>query len=123
MSAQRVAYFAQRLSLASAPAEHDIYRKRLLDETDAVDKDEDALFAKGGPYDQVVKFALNCRPFISAIRCISTKKCGITSPRAQGRGGSGGNLTFDDPDVAAIQEKNYNELLDGRNKAIRMLRE
>ena len=33
-----------------------------------------------------------------------------------------GNLTFDDPDVATIQEKNYNELLEGLNKGVLMLR-
>ncbi len=49
--------FCQRLSLTAPPEEHDLYRKRLLQEADIVDNDEKIIFAKGGAYDKVVRFA------------------------------------------------------------------
>ena len=124
MSVQRVAYFSQRLSYTASSQEHEIYRKRLLEEADIIDKDEKTLFEKGGSYDRVSAYSpeiqgiyfgepmhldRELREYVILARKVATV------PE--------GNLTFDDLDVATLQEESYNELLDGLNKAVQNLRD
>ena len=123
MSAQRVAYFAERLSQPGSEDDHDICRKRLVQEIDQVAKDEDIEVAKGGPMDQIVDIAPEIRPLYYGESTHLDKEIRdyVTLARKVAAVPEG-NLTFDDPDVATIQEKNYNELLEGLNKAVLELR-
>jgi PAS domain S-box-containing protein len=123
MSAQRMAYFALRLSQPGSGSEHDVCRTRLKEETDALAKEEDEIVQKGGPLDQVVSVApeltvlyfgepahldKELRDYINLARKIASV--------------SEGDLVFDDPAVATLQEENYNELLEGLNKGVLILR-
>jgi PAS domain S-box-containing protein len=123
MSAQRMANFAQRLSQSDSADEHDIWRTRLKQETDLFLKDEDAEIAKDGPLDQIAHFA----PEVEALYFgepghLDQEVRGYAALARKVAAVPEGELTFDDPDVAAIQEKNYNELLEGLNRAVFDLR-
>ena len=124
MSAQRVAYFCQRLSLMGSTEEHDTCRLRLKQETDQLLAAEDLETAKDGPLDQLTDFAPDVRELyfgepshldreIRAYGALARKIAAVPE----------GNLTFDDVDVATIEEKNYNELLEGLNKGVFILRD
>jgi PAS domain S-box-containing protein len=121
--AQRIAYFSLRLSQPGSPSEHDVWRTRLQEETGQLLEDEDALVAKGGPLDQVVSVAPDLQALYfgdsshldKEIRDYVTHAGKIAEV-------PDGELAFDDPSVAAIQEKNYNELLEGLGKGVEMLR-
>jgi len=123
MCAQRVAYFSERLSLAGSESEHDVCRTRLKEETAQLLEDEETLMAKGGPFDQVKDFspALNTLYYGEPAHLDKEVRDYVVLAR-QVANVPEGNLTFDDPNVAAIQEKNYNELLEGLNKGVAMLR-
>ena len=60
--AQRIAYFAMRLSQSGSASDHDVWRTRLKEETDQLAADEDEVVAKGGPLDLVAKFAPDVPP-------------------------------------------------------------
>jgi len=122
--AQRVAYFSARLSQMGSTDEHDVCRTRLKEEADQLLQDEDEETASGGPLDHIADLAPDVatlyrgdpapldkqvRDYVNLARKIATV------PE--------GNLSFDDPDVATIQEKNSNELLEGFNKAVSILRD
>jgi PAS domain S-box-containing protein len=122
--AQRVAYFSLRLSQSVSASEHDLYQTRLKEEADQLAKDEDTVIGKGGMLDQIAPFApeatssyfgeplhldRDVRDYVAGARKVAAVP--------------NGELVFDDPDVAAIQEKNYNELLDGFNKVVQQLRD
>jgi len=124
MCAQRIAYFSQRLSQMSSEEEHETCRTRLKQEAQQMLEDEDRETAPGGPMDQIKDFApelitlyqgqpvhldQEVRDYVKLARKIAAV------PE--------GGLAFDDPDVAAVQEKNYNELLVGLNKAVFLLRD
>jgi sigma-B regulation protein RsbU (phosphoserine phosphatase) len=124
MSAQRMAYFSQRLSEPGSSDEHEICRTRLKEETDQFLADEDTEVAKGGPMDQIADIAPEVKVLyfgepshldreIRDYGALARKVADVPE----------GNLVFDDPDVARIQVKNYNELLEGLNKAVRDLRD
>jgi len=121
--AQRIAYFAARLSQSGSASDHDVWRTRLKEETDQLAADEDEVVAKGGPLDLVAKFAPDVPPLylgepwhldkeVRDYVALSRKIAAVPE----------GQLIFDDPDVATIQEKNYNELLDGFDKTVVALR-
>jgi len=123
MCAQRIAYFSMRLSQPGSPSEHDVCRTRLKEEADQLLEDEDAEVRQGGPLDEITPLAPEARPFyfgeplhldkeVRDYVALARKVAAVPD----------GNLTFDDPDVATIQEKNYNELLEGFNKVILQLR-
>jgi PAS domain S-box-containing protein len=123
MAAQRIAYFAERLSQKGTPDEHDIWRTRLLQEVEQLLKDEDEEVAKGGPMDQISDIAPEIRTLYFSEPAHLDKEIRDYGARAKKVAAvTEGNLTFDDPDVATIQEKNYNELLENLNKAVLELR-
>ena len=124
MCAQRVAYFSSRLSQQGSPDEHDIWRTRLKQESDQLLKDEDAEMAAGGPLDQIVDFAPELKELYFGEPSHLDKEVRdyVALARKVAAVPEGG-LVFDDPDVAIIQEKNYNELLKGFNKAVQVLRD
>jgi PAS domain S-box-containing protein len=123
MCAQRVAYFSMRLSEQGSASEHYVCRTRLKEETAQLAADEDTELSEGGPLDQISVFAPELKTIYfgepthldKEIRdyCSLAKKVAAVPE---------GELVFDDPDVATIQEKNYNELLEGLNKAVSLLR-
>jgi PAS domain S-box-containing protein len=124
MSAQRMAYFSQRLSQGGSESEHDICRTRLKEETAQMLEDEETLMTKGGPFDQVKSFAPGLNPLyfgepahldkeVRDYVLLAYKVADVPE----------GDLTFDDSNVAILQEKNYNELLEGLNKGVTMLRQ
>ena len=126
MCAQRIAYFSQRLGLPpppAAPDDHDVCRQRLRQETQTLIEDEDLEMAQGGPMYQIADFApelktvyfgapLQLDQQIRAYAALAQKVANVPE----------GNLTFDDQDLATIQEMNYNELMEGLNKAVFTLR-
>jgi len=124
MCAQRIAYFSMRLSQPGSTSEHDVCRTRLKEETDQMAKDEDTLMEKDGPFDIVALFAPELIPFYKGEPTHLDKEVRDYIARA-GKVAAvpEGELVFDDPDVATIQEKNYNELLEGLNKAVQVLRD
>jgi PAS domain S-box-containing protein len=123
MCAQRVAYFAMRLSQSGSAEEHDVWRQRLLQETDKLVKDEDLLFSPDGPFDHVKSVAPEIDPLYHGEPQHLDKEVRDYAKLARDIAAvPEGNLTFDDPSVAELQEKNYNELLEGLNKAVSSLR-
>jgi PAS domain S-box-containing protein len=124
MCSQRVAYFSQRLSQQGTPEEHELWRTRLAQEAGQLLQDEDVALAKGGPMDDISRFAPEVvalyrggpSPLDKAIRdyvALARKVAAVPE----------GNLAFDDPDVGRLQEKNYDELLKGLNEGVTMLRD
>jgi hypothetical protein len=123
MCAQRVAYFSLRLSQAGSPSEHDVCRTRLKEETGRLLEDEDAQVRKGGPLDQAAPIAPELLPlYFGEPSHLDKEVRDYVALARKVAAVPDGELVFDDPDVATIQEKNYNELLEGFNKGVRMLR-
>ena len=123
MCAQRMAYFALRLSESGSESEHDVSRKRLLQETDQLVKDEDLLFEADGPFDHVKTIAPEIETLYHGEPSHLDKELRDYAQLARDIAAvPEGNLTFDDPSVAKLQEKNYNELLEGLNQAVLSLR-
>jgi PAS domain S-box-containing protein len=123
MCAQRVAYFAMRLSQPGSPSEHDVCRKRLVEEADQMAKDEQMLFEKDGPFDRIRDYSTGVAEiYFSEPTHLDKEVSDYVALARKVAAVPEGNLVFDDPDVATIQEKNYNELLDGLNKAVASLR-
>ena len=123
MSAQRIAYFSSRLSEVGSVSDHEVCRTRLKEESDQLLKDEDAMVQKGGPIDQVASISPDVAPLYFAKPAQLDKE--VRDYAALGRKVAAvpeGNLSVDDPDVATIQEKNYNELLEGLNQGVHILR-
>ena len=123
MCAQRIAYFSLRLSQPSSPAEHDVCRTRLEEETGQLAKDQEKLFQKDGPFDQVSRYSPELIPLYLGEPSHLKKE--LTDYVALARKVAAlpeGGLAIDDPDVATLQEKNYDELLDGMNQGIEWLR-
>jgi len=123
MCAQRMAYFSLRLSQPGSPSEHEVCRTRLKEETGQLLEDEDARVRKGGPLDQIAPFAPELVPLYLGEPSHLDKEVRDYAALARKIAAvPDGELVFDDPDVAAIQEKNYNELLEGLNKVVETLR-
>jgi PAS domain S-box-containing protein len=123
MCAQRIAYFSSRLCLPGSASEHDLYRTRLVQETDQLAKDEDMLLQKDGPFDSVSRFAPDLDPlYFHGPTHLEDKIRGYIALARKVASVPEGQLAFDDPDVATIQEQNYNELLEGLNKGVFDLR-
>jgi PAS domain S-box-containing protein len=123
ITAQRVAYFSLRLSQVGSTAEHDVCRTRLKEEADQLAADELSLVKKGGLFEPIAAFAPELVPLyygepshldkeINDYVALARKIAAVPE----------GNLVFDDPDIATIQEKNYNELLEGLDKGVSLLR-
>ena len=124
MSAQRMAYFALRLSQPGTAAEHDIDRTRLNEETGQLLEDEESLMIKGGPFDQVVSIAPNLRQiYFGAVTHVDKEVRDYVLLARKIGSVPEGNLTFDDPDVAQLEEMNANELLNGLNEGVFLLRD
>jgi len=124
MCAQRVAYFSLRLSQAGSASEHDICRTRLKEEAGQLLEDEDSLLESGGLLDQATAIAPELHDYYFGQTMHLDKEIrDYVNLAGKVAAVPEGNLTFDDPDVALIQEKNYNELLEGLNKAVEQLRE
>jgi len=122
--AQRIAYFSMRLSQPGSRSEHDVCRTRLKEETNQLAKDEDVLMEKDGPLDIVAQFAPELIPFYKGEPVHLDREMRDYLTRARKVAAvPEGDLVFDDPDVATIQEKNYNELLEGTDKAVKLLRD
>ena len=123
MCAQRMAYFSLRLSQPGSPSEHEVCRTRLKEETGQLLEDEDAQVRKGGPLDQVAPIAPELVPLYFGEPSHLDKEVRDYAALARKVAAvPDGELVFDDPDVATIQEKNYNELLEGLHKGVEMLR-
>jgi PAS domain S-box-containing protein len=123
MCAQRMAYFSSRLSQPGSASEHDIYRTRLQQETDRLSKDEDALLEKEGPFDNVARFAPELIPlYFSDPTHLDKEVHDYVALARKVAAVPEGQLAFDDPDVATIQEQNYNEMLEGLNRGVQLLR-
>jgi PAS domain S-box-containing protein len=123
MSAQRMAYFGERLAQPGSTDEHDVLRTRLKEESDEMLADEDTELAKGGPMDQIAGFAPEVQAIYLNAPVHLDKEIRDYGALAQKIAAiPEGNLVFDDPDVAQLEEKNYNELLEGLNKAVFDLR-
>jgi len=123
MCSQRMAYFSSRLSQPGSPSEHDVCRTRLKEETGQLLEDEDVLVQKGGPMDQAASVAPDLVPlYLSEPSHLDKEVRDYVALAGKVAAVPDGDLSFDDPDVATIQEKNYNELLEGLNKGIEMLR-
>ena len=122
--AERVAYFSSRLSQQGTAAEHDICRTRLKEEADQLLADEDLSVGNGGPLDQVSDIAADVIPIYKGEPTHLDKE--VRDYVALARkviAVPDGDLAVDDPDVASIQEKNYNELLEAFNKSMQTLRD
>jgi PAS domain S-box-containing protein len=122
-SAQRMAYFSARLSQPGSADEHDVCRTRLKEEAGHLLQDEDTQMAGGGPLDQIADIAPDVVTLyrgqeyhldqeLRDYGALALKVAAVPE----------GGLAFDDPDVATLQEKNYNELLEGLQKGVLMLR-
>jgi PAS domain S-box-containing protein len=123
MCAQRIAYFSLRLSQPGSPSEHDVCRTRLKEETAQLLVDEDAEVRKGGPLDQVASVAPDLAPlYFSESSHLDKEVRDYVVLAGKIAAAPDGDLSFDDPDVATIQEKNYNELLEGLNQGVELLR-
>jgi PAS domain S-box-containing protein len=123
MSAQRIAYFSERLSQAGSESEHDVCRIRLKEESDQLVADEDELIAKGGPLDTISPIAPEVVVlYVGEPTHLDKEVRNYVTLARKVAAVPEGQLVFDDPDVATIQEKNYNELLEGLNKAVEELR-
>jgi PAS domain S-box-containing protein len=123
ITSQRMAYFSLRLSQPASAADHEVCRTRLKEEANRLLADEDQVVKIGGLMDQVafvvpelrqiyLKDPINLdkqiRDYIELNRILADV------PE--------GNVAIDDSYVATIQERNYNELLEGLNKAMQTLR-
>jgi PAS domain S-box-containing protein len=124
MAAQRVAYFSARLGELVSPSEHDICRTRLKEETDDLEKDENALTAKGGAIEQVAAVSpASARLYFGEPYHLDKEVRAYIALARKVADVPEGGFAFDDPDIATLQEKNYNELLDGLNKSVQIARE
>jgi PAS domain S-box-containing protein len=121
--AQRMAYFSLRLSQPGSPSEHEVCRTRLKEETNRLLADEDKQMRKGGPFDQVAHFAPELVPLYFGEPSHMDKEVRDYVARARKIAAvPEGDLVFDDPDVAILEEKNYNEIFEGLDKGMQMLR-
>jgi PAS domain S-box-containing protein len=122
-SAQRVAYFSSRLPFPGSVTEHDVCRTRLKEETDKVEQAENALMKKDGPFDIVNRSSPEIAAlYFKAPVYLDKQVRDYVALARRVAAVPEGDLAFDDPDVATIQEKNYNELLDGLAQAVSTLR-
>jgi PAS domain S-box-containing protein len=122
--AQRMAYFALRLSQPGTPSEHEVDRTRLNEETGELLEDEEALMLKDGPLDQVAIFSPNVRQiYYGSVTHLDKEVRDYVLLARKIASAPEGNLSFDDPDVAQLEEANVNELLDGMDRVILLLRE
>ncbi len=123
MCAQRMAYFSLRLSQPGSPSDHEVCRTRLREETGQLLEDEDVLMRKGGPFDAAAQFDSGLVPlYFGEPSHLDKEVRDYVILAGKVAAVPEGQLVFDDPDVATIQEKNANELLDGLNKGVEMLR-
>jgi PAS domain S-box-containing protein len=123
MVAQRVAYFSLRLSQPGSPQEHDVCRTRLKEESDQLEKDEDLVVEKDGPLDQAARFSAELVPlYFNEPAHLDREVRDYVALARKLVAAPEGSISFDDPVVATIQEKNYNELLEGLNKGVQVLR-
>ncbi len=123
MCAQRMAYFSLRLSQLGSPSEHEVCRTRLKEETGRLLEDEDAQMRNGGPLDRLASFDPELATLYRGEPSHLDKE--VRDYAALARKVAAvpeGELTFDNSSVAALQEKNYNELIEGFNKGVEMLR-
>jgi PAS domain S-box-containing protein len=121
--AQKIAFYSLRLSQPGSATEHEVDRSRLKAETAQLLADEDDAVRKGGALYQVVGVA----PEVLALYFDEpshfdreVRDYGALAKKVSDV--PEGNLVFDDPNVAMIQEKNYNELLAGFDQAVEALR-
>lgn len=123
MSAQRLAYFSLRLSQPGSISEHGVLRTRLTEEADKLFADEDALVASSGPLDKMLGLVpkLKAHYFGEPVHLDKEIRDYVALNRIVADVPEG-NLVFDDPYVTTIQEKNYNELLEGMNNGVWMVR-
>ncbi len=121
--AQRMAFFSLRLSQSGSPTEHDVCRTRLKEETEEFLADEDKETGKGGVVDRVASITPGLKALYFDKPTLLDKEVRDYGALAQKIAAvPDGEIAFDDPDVALIQEKNDNELLEGLNKGVEMLR-
>jgi PAS domain S-box-containing protein len=121
--AQQIAFFSSRLSEPGTAPEHDICRTRLKEESDRLLQDEDLLTQKDGPIDEVASIAPELNDYyhrepthmdreVRDYVALARKVANVPE----------GDLAFDDPTVMDIQEKNYNEVLQGLTKGTDLVR-
>ncbi|MCE0524080.1 MAG: response regulator [Methylacidiphilales bacterium] len=121
--AQRAAYFAMRLSQQGSPSEHDVCRTRLKEENAQLLEDEDSQVQPGGLLDAAATIAPEIKSvYLGESTHLDKELRDYVALAGKIAAVPEGNLTFDDPDVATIQEKNYNELLEGLGKGEEILR-
>jgi PAS domain S-box-containing protein len=124
ISAERISYFATRLSQPGAAAEHAVDRQRLDQEATELLDDEKTLTAPGGPLDQVAAIAPDVGPLYTGPVTHFDKVIKDYADLARIIAAvPEGDLAVDDQDVVRLQEENANDLLDGFNKSVTLLRD
>jgi PAS domain S-box-containing protein len=122
--AVQMSYFATRLSQPGASAEHEIDRKRLDQETTEFLNDEKALTATGGPLEQVAAIAPDIEPlYTGSVTHLDKVMSDYADLARIITAVPEGNLAFDDQDVARLQEECANDVLQGLNKSVLLVRE
>jgi PAS domain S-box-containing protein len=123
MHAQRIAYFSLRLTQLGSTSEHDVCRTRLTEESDALAKGEDDLIQDGGAMDDVVAFAPEVRTlYFEPPTQLDKEVRDYVALARKVAAVPEGQLVIDDPDVATMQDKNDNALMEGFHKGITLLR-
>jgi PAS domain S-box-containing protein len=121
---EHISYFAERLSLPAPADEHEIDRKRLDQYTTDLLADEATLVKPGGPLDDVTPIApevkeLYTGPVTHLDKSITDYAWLARSITAVPEG----QLPVDDSGLAQLQDVNANQLIDGLDKAVTLLRD
>ena len=120
---QQIAFFSLKLSQPATASEHDTCRIRLEQESELLLKDEDMLTHPGGPLDEIAEVSPELVDYYRGEPTHLDREIREYVVLAkQVAAVPEGNLAFDDPNVMAIQEKNYNEVLQGLTKGVDLVR-
>ena len=122
--ATHIAYFAQRLAEPGTPAEHEIDRQRLDQQTTDLLNDEKSLMVAGGPLDQITSVAPEVKVLYTGTSAHLDKSISDYAGLARIiEAVPEGNLPVDDDGLAQLQDINANQLMDGLDDAVNKLRE
>jgi len=120
---QRISYFSFLLSLPAPASEHEKERTQLRKECAALIDEEDRFIGKISKGEDAFQFSPDLKAiyFSNPINLDAEVR---TYAETAGRVATApeGSLAPDDPDIRYIQERSDNELIDGLNQAIFLLR-
>ena len=120
---QHIAFLSVNLAKPGTPAEHEATRKKLREESDKLLADENLINQEQGALEEAIRVSQELkalyedepkhldkavRNYVSVVRKI------ITAPE--------GSLSLNDPNVKYVQEQSANDLLDGLNRGVELLR-